>query len=141
MLNPWYYFCVLCKYMYNKLIIASFAFFLSLTALSQDLGASTTLVSTTESNFSNKAMDLDNKIQIYPNPAVEFLIVEIDNDDLTDAKFEMHSIIGNKIQIKPINLGDGRFRIPVKDLSTGYYFLVIKDDATRFKKAYRFLKH
>lgn len=125
--------------MYNKLIITTFALFWSLAVMSQDLGGNS-LVSA-EGSFSNKALDLNNNIEIYPNPAAEYLIVEIGNSTLNNAEFEMHSIIGNKIQIRPIDLGDGRYRIPVKDFATGYYFLVVKDEVTRFKKAYRFLKN
>jgi len=85
-------------------------------------------------------LDQENKIDIYPNPAVEYLIVQISSSDLENAEFEMHSIIGNKMNIDVRELGNGKYRIPVESFSTGYYFLVVKDEETRFKKAYKFLK-
>ncbi|VXD20551.1 putative secreted protein (Por secretion system target) [Marinoscillum sp. 108] len=124
--------------MYNKLIIASFACLLSLAAWSQ---SGTGSVVSAETNFYNQPLDISNKIEIYPNPAVEYVIVEISNSTLTNTEFEMHSIIGNEIKISPEEIGNGRFRVPVKDFATGYYFLVVKDEVLRFKKAYRFLKN
>lgn len=82
-----------------------------------------------------------NRIELYPNPAVDYLIVEISNPNITHAEFELHSIIGNRIRIEPEEIGSNRFRIPLKDYSTGYYFLVIRDEFARFKKAYKFLKN
>ncbi len=81
-----------------------------------------------------------NKIELYPNPAVDYLIVEISNSSISNAEFELHSIIGNKIIIQPEKIGVSRYRIPLKNLVSGYYFLVVKDDFSRFKKAYKFLK-
>lgn len=124
--------------MHNKLIIASFACLLSLSAWSQSGAAS---VVSAENNFYSQPLDVSNKIEIYPNPAVEYVIVEISNSTLTNTEFEMHSIIGNEIKITPEEIGNGRFRVPVKDFATGYYFLVVKDEVSRFKKAYRFLKN
>lgn len=86
------------------------------------------------------SIDIKNQIEVYPNPAVEFLIVEIDNSDLVDTQFEMHSLIGNEIIIDPEEIGYNLYRIPVKNFATGYYFLVVKDEISRYKKAFKFLK-
>ncbi|MEQ8905757.1 T9SS type A sorting domain-containing protein [Ekhidna sp.] len=110
--------------MRNKLIILSFALALSGVSLAQG-----------RSDISQEA-----QISIYPNPAVESIIVQIDGD-FNNAEFELNSMIGNKVQIKPEEVGIGKYKINVKDLATGYYFLIIKDEEKRFKKAYKFLKH
>lgn len=124
--------------MSNKLIIVSFALLISLSTLAQsNKGA----MASAESSFSNLRIDPNNKIEIYPNPAVEYLIIEISNNTLESTEFELHSIIGNEIKITPEELSNGKYRIPVKDLATGYYFLVVKDKVSRFKKAYKFLKN
>jgi hypothetical protein len=85
-------------------------------------------------------MDQNNKIQLYPNPAPDYLIVEIENQDLGKIEFELRSMIGNKIIVRAEDIGQNRYRISLKNFSSGYYFLVIKDDYSRFKKAYKFLK-
>ena len=81
----------------------------------------------------------DTKVSIYPNPAVEFITVQIDGN-FSNAEFELTSMIGNKVYIKPEEIGMDKYKIQVKDLATGYYFLVVKDETSRFKKAYKFLK-
>ena len=110
--------------MRNKLFIISFAALLSLSAFSQD----------------RLSDDQKTKISIYPNPAVEHLMVQIDGE-IKNAKFELNSMIGNKLVIKPEEMGAGKYKIPVKELATGYYFLIVKDEDKRFKKAFKFLKH
>ena len=125
--------------MYNKLIIATFGLFLSMSALAQE--ANDNVVST-ETAFYNHNVDLNkNRIELYPNPAVDYIVVHIDNSTLENAEFELHSLIGNEIKIEAEEIGNGRYRIPVKNYATGYYFIVVKDENTRFKKAFRFLKN
>ena len=111
--------------MRNKLIILTFAAFASFSAYAQ-------------SSF--EGTNQDAKVSIYPNPAVDVLMVQIDGD-ISNTTFELNSMIGNKVIIRPEETGNGRYKIPVKDLATGYYFLIIKDEEKRFKKAFKFLKH
>ncbi|SNT01641.1 Por secretion system C-terminal sorting domain-containing protein [Ekhidna lutea] len=109
--------------MRNKLIILTFALALSGTTLAQ--GGS----------------DLQEiKVSIYPNPAVESIVVEFDRN-LDNPEFELNSMIGNKLTIRPEEVGIGKYKIPVKELATGYYFLIVKDEEKRFRKAFKFLKH
>ena len=84
---------------------------------------------------------VSNKIEVYPNPAVEYIIVEIEAGNLVDTRFEIHSLLGMQMTIAPEELGLGKYRIPVKEFSRGYYFVVVRDDQTRFKKAFKFLKN
>ncbi len=111
--------------MRNKLIILTLAFALSGVSLAQG----------ERSNLSQDA-----QISIYPNPAVEFLMIQVDGE-IKNAKFELNSMIGNKLQIKPEEVGIGKYKIPVKNLASGYYFLIVKDEEKRFKKAFKFLKN
>lgn len=111
--------------MRNKLIILSFALTFGLLGYSQN---------------TNDKFDQDAKISIYPNPAVEYIVIELDQS-LNNASFELNSMIGNRILVEPEELGFGKYRITLKDFATGYYFLVVKDEATRFNKAIKFLKN
>lgn len=112
--------------MHTKLIISSFACLFGLQVMSQNLSSST---------FN----DQDLEISVYPNPAVEYLMVQLDQD-VNNAYFELTSMIGNKLLIRPESAGNGKYKIPVKQLATGYYFLIVKSDEQRFKKAKKFLK-
>lgn len=94
-----------------------------------------------ESNiFEDKSLEIVNKVEIYPNPSVEFLIVEIKQSELYHVEFEMRSIIGNKLNVIPENIGQDKYRFNVKQFPPGYYFIVVKDDNTLFKQAHKFLK-
>lgn len=123
---------ILYQSMHTKLLIISLGLLLCGAAQAQQgaNGHDKTLSATLQ----------DNKIEIYPNPAVEYLIVQISNSTLENMQFEMHSIIGNQMTIKAQDLGQGRYRIPVDNFATGYYFLIVKDENARFKRAFKFLK-
>jgi hypothetical protein len=96
--------------------------------------------STEQSSFSNEDLLILNKVEIYPNPSVKYLIVEIKNSELYNVEFEMRSIIGNKLNVMAENIGADKYRFNVKRFAPGYYFIVIKDDNTQFKQAHKFLK-
>lgn len=96
---------------------------------------------TAETPFSSDPkLHLKNTIELFPNPVEDYLQIKILNSELKDVQFEMHSIIGNAVQIETEDLGKDSYRIPVESFASGYYFLVIKDDITRFSKAVKFLK-
>ena len=80
-----------------------------------------------------------NIIGIYPNPATDHIIVEIKESQLHDTRFVLTSMIGNKIEITPEALGNDRFRLGLMDYPAGFYFLIIEDNPSKFKKAFRFL--
>ena len=115
-------------------LILTFGLFV---ARAQDTTSDTSVESP---KFENSALEIKNQIDIYQNPSVNFLVIEIKNSELERVEFEMRSIIGNKVNIFPEEIGLNKYRINVKDFSTGYYFLVIKDEFTRFKEAHKFLK-
>ena len=119
--------------MYNKFIISAFSLLLCCSVFAQQddrvLG---------QDPFQQQLQE--NKIEIYPNPAVKHLTVEISNSSLENVVFELHSIIGNQMTIRPQDLGNGKFKIPVDGFATGYYFLLVIDEEARFKRAYKFLK-
>jgi len=93
-----------------------------------------------QSSFEAVKLDLKNQIEIYPNPSVKDLFVEIKNSNLDKVEFEMHSIIGTRIRVISEEISKDKYRISVKDLNAGYYFLVITDESARFNQAFKFLK-
>ena len=80
-----------------------------------------------------------NIIAIYPNPATDYIIIEIKTPEYHNIRFALTSMIGNEIEITPELLGDYRFRLGLSGYPSGFYFLVIQDDLSQFKKAFRFL--
>jgi hypothetical protein len=81
------------------------------------------------------------KIDIYPNPATHYLTVDLSQANATEVTFELRSMIGNTIKVNAEKVGYQQYRITLKDFATGYYFLIVQDEQSRFKKAIKFLKH
>ena len=90
--------------------------------------------------FQDPDLNLHNQIELYPNPSVKYLFVEIKNATLKEVEFEMHSIIGTRIIVEFEEIGEFKYRIPVEKLNAGYYFLLIKDNTERFNRAFKFVK-
>lgn len=117
--------------------LSKFIFTLGL-ALSIGLGA---LAQSAEVQLKvDEGIKPSNKVNLYPQPATEFVIVKIENSTLEDAKFELYNIIGTPVKVDVEELNNGEYKIWLKDLNTGYYMVVIKDTSTRYQKAFKFLK-
>jgi len=79
-------------------------------------------------------------VQLYPNPAIDFVNVRLDNVSVNNVSVTLHNIIGNEIRIETDILDEHTLRIKVKDLDAGYYLLALNDSQSNFKGIYKFLK-
>jgi len=84
--------------------------------------------------------DLSKAVQIFPNPAVEFVHVRLENINVDKVKVSMHNIIGNEINIETERIDEHEIRIKVKDFDAGYYLIALQDDQSKFRGTYKFLK-
>ena len=91
-------------------------------------------------SFGDELLVQKNKVEIFPNPSVDYLNVHIKNSDLSKTELIIHSIIGNQYAIEVENVGPEEYRINVQDLPKGYYLLSIKDATSNFSKTFKFLK-
>ncbi len=91
-------------------------------------------------SFSSNDLKIENKIQIYPNPGVDFLKVSIEASTLVNPKIVIHSIIGTKLEIYTEKTSANQFTVNVKNLPAGYYLIAVKDASTGFSETYKFLK-
>lgn len=86
--------------------------------------------------------DLTKSVQIYPNPAVDFLTIKFDAPIAKTSKLIFHSIIGSTLdldhEIEVID--ETEIKVRVKDLPTGYYILAIQDPASNSRGIHKFLK-
>lgn len=90
--------------------------------------------------FQNDQIIERNKIEIFPNPAVEHIFVKIENSELQKVEFELFNIIGNSLDIKPEEISRNTYKINVEEYPAGYYLLIVKDPITRFNQAFKFHK-
>ena len=112
--------------MRNKLIILSFAILASLSSLAQ--------------TGSFDQLNDEVRISFYPNPATEYIFVEFD-EPMEGLEFELNSMIGNRLTVRPDDTEGGKYMFSLENLASGYYFLIIKDENSRFRKALKFLKN
>ena len=93
-----------------------------------------------ESGFSNGHGDQAKLVQLYPNPATEYLSVKFEAPCADKIRMTLHNILGNVIEVETEVLDRHELRLKVKDLPSGYYLLAFKDSETNFKSTYKFLK-
>jgi hypothetical protein len=88
-----------------------------------------------------ESLQLEMDVDLYPNPATEFLNVTLNNAQLKNVEIEMYNIIGNKLDFELDRTKLNSYKINVKDLHSGYYLLLVKDPISRYNKAFKFRKH
>jgi hypothetical protein len=80
------------------------------------------------------------KVQLFPNPAPEYLNVIVEGIDVSNLSLVVRNIIGNDIPVEVEIISTNEFRVRVKEFSTGYYLLAMRDEASNFKGTYKFVK-
>jgi hypothetical protein len=79
-------------------------------------------------------------IQLFPNPAPEYVHVRLGSLKSSNVKLSVLNVIGSELHPEVETVNDHEMRVRVKELAPGYYFLAVKDESTRFKGIYKFLK-
>ncbi len=88
-----------------------------------------------ESGLSEKVISVD----LFPNPATDFLNIKVNQGKLDLAKVEVFSIIGNKLSLPVTNLSD-KIVVDVRDLASGIYVVVLSGHEPQSRKTIRFYK-
>jgi hypothetical protein len=79
-------------------------------------------------------------VQLFPNPATDYLTVKLELPHARKIKLAMNTIIGNTLEVESEIVDDFEVRIKVRDLPSGYYLLAIHDGETNSQNTYKFLK-
>lgn len=79
-------------------------------------------------------------VKLFPNPAVEYVHVRIENMDIAQVTFQLHNIIGNVVNVESEVVDQHELRLKVKDLPIGYYLVSITDAQTRINGTFKFVK-
>lgn len=98
------------------------------------------LQSMAQEGVENAATDLSKQVKLFPNPAVEFLSIKFETPQARKANLDLRNIIGNSLEAESEIVDDYEIKLKVKDLPTGLYLVLIKNDETGLKGAYKFLK-
>ena len=87
-----------------------------------------------------RAGDPAKLVEVYPNPATDYLIVKFEAPVAKTSKLAFHSIIGSSIELEQEAIDDFEVRVRVKDLPTGYYIVVVHEPQNNSRGIYKFLK-
>ncbi|HMR56577.1 MAG TPA: T9SS type A sorting domain-containing protein [Cyclobacteriaceae bacterium] len=80
------------------------------------------------------------QVQVYPNPAVEFLSLKFETPLAKKVRLTVHNILGNTLEVETEVVDEHEIKLKVKDLATGYYFVSVRDDQAALRGTYKFLK-
>jgi hypothetical protein len=80
------------------------------------------------------------QVQVYPNPAVEFLSLKFEAPQAKKIKLTVYNILGNTLEVETEVVDEYEIKLKVKDLATGYYFVSVRDDQAALRGTYKFLK-
>lgn len=84
-------------------------------------------------------MDVLKSAHVYPNPASDFVHLKFEQPVAREVSLELHSIIGNSLEVDAEVVDDYEVRVRVKDLPSGYYLLDVKKPGVS-RTAFKFLK-
>jgi len=78
--------------------------------------------------------------QVFPNPTTDYIHIRNEQVEMKLLKLTLHNIIGNEMQVEVEEVDEHEVKVKVKDLSAGYYLIAVKDDFSKFRATYKFLK-
>lgn len=79
-------------------------------------------------------------VQIYPNPATDYVTIKFESPVAKTSKLAFHSIIGSSIELEQEAIDDFEIRVKVKDLPVGYYIIAVHDPQNNSRAIHKFLK-
>jgi len=84
--------------------------------------------------------DLMKTVQVYPNPATDFVNIKLELPVAKRLKIDLHNIIGSSLDVETEVIDDFEIRIKTKDLPLGYYMIALRDADSGVKGSFKFLK-
>lgn len=93
-----------------------------------------------EEAFFHRTPDPIKSVEIFPNPATEFVNVKFTTPIANTIKLSLHNVIGNTMELETEILDEHVIKIRVKDLATGYYLITVKDERLNISNTYKFIK-
>ncbi len=74
-------------------------------------------------------------LDVYPNPAIDYIFVKFTDKVASKATIEVRSFIGNKMKAKTAIESSNLVKVDIADMPAGHYYLLITiDGANNLKK-------
>jgi hypothetical protein len=80
------------------------------------------------------------KLKVYPNPAKDFVWVELESDEINGAIIEMYDFNGKLVYNSKLNITEGRTQIELTNLSSSQYILKITDPFGKVLNTFKLIK-
>ncbi len=93
-----------------------------------------------EDAFFQRSPDPIKSIEIFPNPATEFLNVKFTAPIANKVRLTIHNVIGNIMELETEVIDEHEIKLRVKDLATGYYLISVKGEHVNSSSTFKFLK-
>jgi hypothetical protein len=87
-----------------------------------------------------RSNDLAKAVQVYPNPATDYVNLKFEAPIAKSVRLEFHTIIGTTIELESEVVDEFEIKIKVKDLSAGYYMIGVHDAQSGSRAIHKFLK-
>ncbi len=89
--------------------------------------------------FAAPGNDVLKEADVYPNPATDYIHLKFEQPIANEVTIELHSIIGNNLEVEKEVVDDYEVRVRVKDLPSGVYLMDVKKTGINHH-AFKFLK-
>ena len=87
-----------------------------------------------------RSSDPTKSVQVYPNPATDYVNLKFETPIAKNVRLEFHTIIGTTVDLEHEVVDEFEIKVKVKDLSTGYYIVSVHDSQSGSRAIHKFLK-
>lgn len=95
-------------------------------------------------SFTNSifSQEKNNLVSIFPNPASNYLNLRLLEDQyIEDFEISVHSLIGNKMNLKYEKISDNEVQLNIENYKIGYYFILLDSRKDEKRRIYKFSKN
>ena len=79
-------------------------------------------------------------INIYPNPATEYIWVNFESDEINDAIVELYDLEGRLVYNSKFDINEGPNRVDIQELNASQYVLRVLDTAGNVLQTFKLIK-
>ncbi len=92
----------------------------------------------TKEIVSDTEFEIIEKLDVYPNPADDYIYVKLEKGVKQEIKLEVMSFIGNKMNASSEKIEDDLYKLSLRNIPSGHYYVIISYGSTKEMK--KFLK-
>ena len=79
-------------------------------------------------------------LNIYPNPAGEFVWVDLDSEEILNAVLELYDLEGRMVYQNKLNVMEGANKVNLQDLNASQYILRVVDTSGNVLQTFKLIK-